>query len=146
MDYTRRIETPAEVAAGGDGPGWIELKTRIKGKYIRKLNRAVTLASQLSQVDMDSLATAGEAAQQRAVALAEQTIEASAAIYDVYAALVVSWNWRDAETGEPLPQPARNRAVFEEDLDQVQIGWLREQIQTLLKYRATEGNGVSGSA
>jgi hypothetical protein len=64
-------------------------------------------------------------------------------VYEIYALMVVAWNWLDEETGQPLPPPTAQ--VIEDELDQVQTAYIREKIREVQKYRVTEGNANSGS-
>lgn len=140
---TRRIDTPADIATGAGGePAWVEFKVRVKGKYLRALNQAERLGLAVARIDEAAVSPANIG---DVTALAERAFEAFDKVYGVYAAVVVAWNWLDSETGEPLPPPD-DPLVFQDELDQVQIGWIRRQIDNLIKYRATEGNGTSGSA
>lgn len=143
LPNVRRIDTPADIATGAGGePAWVEFKVRIKGKYLRTLNQAERLGLAVTRIDE---AAVNETNISEVTALAERAFEAFDKVHDVYAAVVVAWNWLDSDTGEPLPPPD-DPLVFQDELDQVQIGWIRRQIDNLVRYRATEGNGTSGSA
>lgn len=139
--FLRRIETPPDVATGTGGePGLVVIKTRLKGKYTSAFNEAGQLAAELAAIDTAAMTPAIEA---KAIEMAGRLGELTDRIYEAYSNLVVAWNWVDFDSGQPLPPPD-NAAVFRDELDNIQMGWLREQIQGVLKYRSTEGNGRSG--
>ena len=143
MEHVKRIETPADIAQGVDGPAWIELKTRVKGKYRKVFNNYRQLMVRMAATNtdnlngnMDKLADASE----RFLKIDQQEIP------KLVAALLVNWNWRDSETGEALPL---NVETIEDELDQFQSDWIIGQIQVIMfnrtpADRVTEGNVPSG--
>lgn len=137
-EHTKRIDTPPEIATGPNGaPGWVVLKTRFKNKYANAFGQVFRFRQRLNDaIDAGDTDNAKE--------LGAQALAASEFAWTTYAYLVLDWNWIDIETGEPLPKPSGNNAVFREELYPFQTSWIAEQIQEIDQYRATEGNEQSG--
>jgi hypothetical protein len=118
------------------------MKSRIKGKYRDAFANASRAAVQVLQLDIPALEN-NEPAQREALRDVERANQALENIYEVYEALILEWNWIDFDTGAALPPP--DAQTIRSELDQVQMAWLNQQVQRLLKYRATEGNALSGN-
>ncbi len=139
--HVKRFEVPEEVAVGIDGEAaWVEIKTRIKGKHIKAMQETLSSLAEIANINTDNLT---EAEAEKLVTKANEAMASADRVYEVYAALVMAWNWLDEETGEPLPQPTAQ--VIEDELDQIQTAYIREKIRKIQRYRVTEGNGSSGS-
>lgn len=142
-NHTLRIDTPPEVAQGANGePAYVIFKTRYKGKYQKAFTRVGQLNSEVKQLKTDNMS---EAEQDEALILIDQLNHSIEAVYAAFAHIVLDWNWLDEETGAPLPKPNENPAVFSDELFDEQVAWIREHINKLTRYRATEGNAPSGN-
>lgn len=147
MEKIKKVEVPSGVATGVDGPAWIKFRTRIKGKYRKKLVRYRKVG--LEMVGLGAKATAFQDA------LNDENIQLNGQVdnyiasadefvrYDedvippIFWALIVDWNWLDEETGEALPLTVES---VQDELDHVQTEWLAEQIYEILNQRTAEGN------
>jgi len=139
-NHIKRIDTPADIAQSANGEtAYVVIKTRIKNKHALAFSRLGTLASMISSLSEDD--TGPET--MRLIGELDKAIERT---YKTYAALVTDWNWVDDETGEPLPKPHDNPDIFKEELYPWQTEWIRQQVQSLIRYRSTEGNVSSGNA
>lgn len=118
----KRIETPAEIAEGENGaPAFVIMQTQPAHKY--------------KQVFLDA---ARQARQGKAKILAKKDISYSEAsrtyeavfsrIIQTLAYIITDWNWLDIDTGQPLPKPNKNPAVFKDELTADQQEWLFEQV------------------
>ena len=137
MEHVKRIETPEDIAVGADGSAWIELKTRIKGKYRRTLIKYENIGVEIQALNVEQMnGNVGQYAElsQRFIDYDEQQIP------KLMSALVVNWNWA-GDDGQVLPLDLN---TFQDELDQYQSAWLTQQIVGLLGMRATEGNEPSG--
>lgn len=140
---TIRIEVPPEVALGPqDKPAYIILKTRLKGKHREAFTSATRAAAQVMRLDINALKDNPEG-QVKALADVDEASQAINRLCDVYGEIILEWNWIDFDTGAVLPPPSAQ--IVRDELDQIQMAWLNEQAQQLLRYRATEGNARSGS-
>jgi hypothetical protein len=140
--HTITIETPAEIAEGAGGePAWVLFRTRAKNKYFQTFSKlqqnALEISTLIEEVknQPENQALLGEVDR-----LHSENAILIDLTYDAYLYFIVDWNWLDYETGQPLHKPD-SRAVIEEELTPQQIAWLRNQIDQLRRYRATEGNG-----
>jgi hypothetical protein len=137
--HTKRIDVPPEVATGSNGEAaWIELNTRVKNKHRNAFMKVVTKAALVNQIDEKNK---NPEYQKKAMALVAQFDGVMKGQYDALAAFVVGWNWT-GDNGLPLPKPESGK-VFEDELYDYQTDWIEKQIQTLERFRATEGNAPS---
>lgn len=140
-NHIARIETPANIVQGTNGePAYILLRTRFKNKHLLAFNKALRLNAEISKFDLNHL---DEAGQKQVLQIAEALNQAVEDVFSTYATLVIDWNWLDDETGQPLPKPLGHPEVFKAELYEEQVSWIREQIQNVQRYRATEGNAPS---
>lgn len=138
--YVTKIETPEDIAQSANGkPAYIKLRTRLKKKYIKLMNRGIEAANAVMQLKDD--ADGNDAAVIDALTRFNAYNDNDRP--KVYAYVVTEWNWIDAETGEPLPAPDKVE-TFDELYPQ-QLDWIQAQINDVMSFRATEGNGMSGS-
>jgi hypothetical protein len=152
--FTERIMTPDYIATGPAGePGWIVVRTKIKNKHFMAFTRLARAISDVSLLIEDiSLAQNGngqDKAKQEALLVEARTMNNQIKVledevYRSYCYIVADWNWSDFETGEPLPKPI-DRSIFENELTQDQINWLKDEIDKLRRYRATEGNAPTST-
>lgn len=140
-----KIDTPPEIATGpSDAPGFVILKTRFKNRYALAFNEVIRAANRVNEA-IGKIQAGDNTFEAKALELAAEADQATEFVWETYAALVLDWNWIDDETGEPLPKPAGNVEVFKRQLYPEQTQWIRDRIQTLQKYRGTEGNAMSGN-
>ena len=131
---TIKIDTPVEIAQGVDGDAWIKIKTRIKGKYRRKLLKYQQMGLEIASIDTDNLNGNVEALTELSGEFIRYDEEE---IPKLLAALITDWNWQDDETEEGL---SLNVGNIQNELDHVQITWLLAQVTEVLRDRVTEGN------
>lgn len=135
-EFSKTIDA-SEVATAAAGPAWVKISTRIKGRHIKALAAANKSAARLQTLDPQTASKA------EVLEIVNQSESAISDFYRALAVIVLDWNWLDDETGQPLPKPAGNPDVFQDDLDQVQSFWLNQRIGEVLGFRATEGNAPS---
>lgn len=139
--HVKRFEVPEEVARSVNGqPAWVDIKTRIKGKHVRALQEAISTLTEIASINTDNLT---EAQTVKLVQKAQEATYNANRIFEIFATMVIDWNWLDEETGQPLPKPTAQ--VIEDELDQIQTVYIRDRIREIQKYRVTEGNASSGS-
>ena len=128
------VSTPEHIAKSTNGTGpYIKMRKRIKQKYITALSEIMVLSRKVAAID--EINPSAEDAE--VVAEFNRRYDF---MWDSFGHIVVEWNWLDEDTNEPLPQPKDNPNVFKEDLYNDQMAYIRDQINEVLKLRATEGN------
>lgn len=146
-NHTLKIETPPDIAQGVNGePAYIIVKTRFKNKYQMAFSEVNQLSTRLNQIvkQIKGGDTSPET-EAEGLRLTSQVEAAIEAIWETFATLVLDWNWLDPETGAPLPKPNGNLDAFKREIDDEQTSWIRDKIQNIQRYRATEGNAPSGN-
>lgn len=147
QNHTRKIEVPTEIAEGVNGePAFVVMRTRAKNKHFRAFNDLGKITAQLNALilDLQKNPAGSEELLSEAERLQTEAERLTGAVYEAYVYLVADWNWLDFETGEPLAKPD-SRGVIEDELTPQQIAWLREQVDELRRYRATEGNALTST-